>query len=252
VTALGSRAGRCAIAVMAKAPVPGRAKTRLCPPLAPVQAAALSAAFLRDVTENIASAARHAPIDGWIAYAPAEQEALFEEHIATGTQLLLADGQVPMPPGVAGFGRALFHAAEALLAMGYGAVCLLNSDSPTLPTSCLIAAAEALLLPGRRAVLGPASDGGYYLLGLQMPEAHLFRDIAWSTERVAAETRTRAATIGLPLAELAMWYDVDDWLALDRLLGELDADADGHGFAAPATARCLDRLGLRAQPAPAV
>ena len=70
--------------VMAKAPLPGRAKTRLCPPLRPAQAAALSAAFLRDITENIALAARTVPIDGFIAYAPAGDEASLSGHLAAG------------------------------------------------------------------------------------------------------------------------------------------------------------------------
>ena len=174
---------------MAKAPQPGRAKTRLCPPLQPAQAAELSAAFLRDITENIALAARSAPIHGCIAYAPAGAEAWFAGHLAEGTGLVLADGSPPMPPDVQGFGRCLLHAAQALFATGFGAVCLLNSDSPTLPTALLVRAARALLAPGERIVLGPADDGGYYLFGMQQPHAHLFADIAWSTSDVAAATR---------------------------------------------------------------
>src|SRR3954462_5750856 len=106
--------GSCAIGVMAKAPRPGFAKTRLCPPLQPEQAAALSAAFLRDITENIALAARLAPIAGYIAYAPAGQEALFNGHQAAGTGLLLADGTIVAPQGVQGFGTCLLHAIEAM------------------------------------------------------------------------------------------------------------------------------------------
>ena len=77
----------CAIGVMAKAPRPGFSKTRLCPPLRPEQAAALSAAFLRDITENIALAARQAPIAGYVAYAPEGQEALFDGHLAAGHRI---------------------------------------------------------------------------------------------------------------------------------------------------------------------
>ena len=92
--------------VMAKAPQPGRAKTRLCPPLEPVQAAELSAAFLRDITENIALASRAVPIDGYIAYAPGGNEGWFAGHLAEGTALVLADGSPPMPHDVQGFGDA--------------------------------------------------------------------------------------------------------------------------------------------------
>ena len=91
----GCSAG-CTIGVMAKAPIPGRAKTRLTPLLTPQEAAALSAAFLRDVTENVRLAARRAPIQGCIAYAPAGAEALFDGHLAEGTGLVLADGSPPL------------------------------------------------------------------------------------------------------------------------------------------------------------
>src|SRR5277367_4509267 len=108
----------CAIGVMAKAPEAGRSKTRLCPPLLPEQAAALSAAFLRDITENIALATRDVAIAGFVAYAPAGAEALFDGHLAAGTGLLLADGTPPLPPRVQGFGRCLLHAIQALLTGG--------------------------------------------------------------------------------------------------------------------------------------
>ena len=65
------------------------------------------------------------------------------------------------------FGECLFHAAASLFDPGHGAVCLLNSDSPTLPVAYLIAAATALAAPGDRVVLGPSTDGGYYLIGLE-------------------------------------------------------------------------------------
>lgn len=208
----------CAMAVMAKAPQPGRAKTRLCPPLQPAQAAQLSAAFLRDITENIALAARSAPIHGWVAYAPAGEERSFEGHLADGTELVLADGLPRMPSGVEGFGRSLLHAAQALFKYGYGAVCLVNSDSPTLPTSLLIKAARALLASGERVVLGPADDGGYYLIGMNQPHPRLFADIAWSTESVAAATRARADSLNLEVVTLPTWYDIDDMASLARML----------------------------------
>ncbi|MBS0562756.1 MAG: DUF2064 domain-containing protein, partial [Proteobacteria bacterium] len=232
-----AKAGRCAIAVMAKAPRSGKVKTRLHGAVTPDVAAALNAAFLRDVTENIARAAREAPIDGWIAYAPAGLAGLFDGMLAPGTRLVLADGAIDAPAGVTGFGRCLLHAARTLFACGYGAVCLLNSDSPTLPTAQLVRAAAALAAPGARAVLGAAEDGGYYLLGMQAPHAHLFADIAWSTATVAEETRARAAALGLPAVELTPWYDVDDDAALRRLTGELNGRAASDDFyPAPATA----------------
>jgi rSAM/selenodomain-associated transferase 1 len=208
---------------MAKAPRPGFSKTRLCPPLRPDQAARLSAAFLRDITENIALAARQTPIAGYVAYAPEGQEALFDGHLAAGTGLLLADGSPLMPPDVQGFGRCLLHAVLAMLARGHGSAVVLNSDSPTLPTALLAGTAAALAAEGDRVVLGPADDGGYYLLGMKAAHAHLFADIAWSTDTVAETTRTRAARLGLEVVELARWYDVDDQSSLGRLLDETAA-----------------------------
>jgi rSAM/selenodomain-associated transferase 1 len=228
----------CAIGVMAKAPQAGRSKTRLCPPLTPVQAAAMSAAFLRDTTENMAAAARQAAIAPYAAYAPLGTESLLLACLAEGTELLLADGGEIAAPGVTGFGRCLLHAIEAMLGAGHTAACVLSSDSPTIPTAFLVQAARLLLAPGDRAVLGPADDGGYYLLGLKAPHAAMFRDIAWSTDTVADTTRARAREIGLDLIELAPWYDVDDAASLSVLLRE------SEGYAAPATRAAIGRLGL--------
>jgi len=243
------KSAACMIGVMAKAPKAGRSKTRLCPPLHPEQAASLSAAFLRDISENLRLAARLAPIARCIAYAPAGDEALFESHLAVGTDLVLADGAVPVPPGVQGFGRCLLHAVQAMLARGYGAACVLNSDSPTLPTFVLARAASELLQPGERVVLGPADDGGYYLLGMTQPHAHLFADIAWSTDNVADATRARASSLGLSVVELPVWYDVDDAGGLARLRHEIAYGDSVFGlrpYPAPATAAVFGRLGLLA------
>lgn len=237
----------CAIGVMAKAPRPGRSKTRLARRISPDDAAALSAAFLRDVTENVRRAARETSIAAFAAYAPAGEETLFEGHLAHGTRMMLADGSPPMPPRIQGFGRCLMHALEALMERGFRAACLLNSDSPTLPTALLIEAARVLSNGGRRIVLGPADDGGYYLIGMTAPHAHLFEDIAWSTADVAATTRERARALKLQVVELATWYDVDDEPSLDRLILELSR-RHGQHYPAPFTTACLSRLGLLRTP----
>jgi len=231
---------------MAKAPKPGRVKTRLSPPLAPEQAMQMGAAFLRDVTDNLALAGRRAPIDAFVAYAPEGDAHLFEGHLAPGTQLLLADGNVAAPAGVAGLGRCLLQTIEVLLARGYGSACVLNADSPTLPTAVLVLLAETLAAPGDRAVLGPAEDGGYYALGMKTGHAGLFADIAWSTGAVAGQTRARAAALGVAMPELSVWYDVDDRAALYRLLAEMSENSAGdpRPYPAPATAACAQRIGL--------
>jgi rSAM/selenodomain-associated transferase 1 len=231
----------CAIAVMAKAPVPGRCKTRLVPPLTPEDAAALSAAFLRDITENLRLVSESVPVAPYIAYAPAGAEHLFDGTLAPGTDLILADGRIELPETISGFGKSLLHAMHALFDKGYTSVCVLNSDSPTLPTSYLRRAAELLAMPGDRAVLGPADDGGYYLLGLKRPHAHLFADIAWSTDAVAAQTRARAREAGVPLVELGTWYDVDTATSLARLREDLE-NPSSFAYPAPFTAAQLETV----------
>jgi hypothetical protein len=171
---------------------------------------------------------------------------LFDGHLATGTGFVLADGSPDMPENITGFGRCLVHAIQSLLADGFGAAVVVNSDSPTLPTEMLERTARLLAQPGERAVLGPADDGGYFLLGVKSAHAHLFADIAWSTGDVAAQTRTRAREIGLPLVELPTWFDVDDAGSLFRLINDLTVPSMTDGlmpFAAPASAACLERLG---------
>ncbi len=207
----------CGIAIMAKASVPGRAKTRLVPPLTFAEAAEFNTAFLQDVAANIAAAAVEIPIRGYAAFGPPETAAFFTSTLVSSIGLIEA--------WHANFGECLFTAIEAMFARGHSAAVVLNSDSPTLPTSLLVATARLLARPGDRAVLGPARDGGYYLLGLKAPHRRLFEDVAWSTERVAQQTRTRAAEIGLPVHVLPEWYDVDDARSLHLLRSELDGVA---------------------------
>jgi rSAM/selenodomain-associated transferase 1 len=232
------RAEYCAIAVMAKAPRIGAAKTRLVPPLSAAEAAALSACFIRDAVENIAAAAQQVAIEGYIAFSPLGAETEFAPLLADGTRLLASRHS--------GLAASLYDAVEDLLAMGYGSACLVNSDSPTLPTSLLVEAVRALSGPGDRIVLGPAEDGGYYLIGLKQPHTRLFDDIAWSTPQVFGQTVDRAREIGLEPLVLPKWYDVDDVESLQRLTAELlgEGGNSGHAAACPGlhTAAFLQRL----------
>jgi uncharacterized protein len=203
----------CGIAVMAKASLPGRTKTRLVPPLSFDEAAAFNTAFLRDVAANIAAAGRDASVACYMAYGPPDATPFFQSHFPSSVGLIEA-----WHPN---FGDCLFTAIEQVLARGHASAVVLNSDSPTLPTALLVETARELARPGDRAVLGPSSDGGYYLLGLKAPHRRLFDDVAWSTDAVARQTRERAAEIGLPVHVLPEWYDVDDVAALQLLRGEV-------------------------------
>jgi uncharacterized protein len=209
---------------MAKASAPGRAKTRLVPPLTFDEAAALNTAFLRDVADNVLLAARHpvstAGIAAYAAYGPPGSESFFSRTLPGAVGLIGA--------WLPNFGDCLFHTIGQILARGHGSAVVLNSDSPTLPTALLVETATVLARPGDRAVLGPSNDGGYYLLGLKAEHRRMFDDIAWSTERVAEQTLERAREIGLEVHCLPVWYDVDDVAGLRQLYSELYGDASSR------------------------
>src|SRR5262245_13350861 len=210
----------CGIAVMAKASIPGRTKTRLVPPLTFEEAARCNTAFLCDIAENILAASADASIAGHMAFAPPQSKPFFQAHLPAEIGLMEA-----WHPN---FGDCLLCAITQLLEHGHRGAVVLNSDSPTLPTALLVETAQALERPGDRVVLGPAHDGGYYLLGLKAAHRRLFDDIAWSTEHVARQTLDRAAELGLPVHVLPEWYDVDDVRALRMLQAEL---FEGASFA---------------------
>jgi rSAM/selenodomain-associated transferase 1 len=210
----------CGIAVMAKASTPGRTKTRLVPPLTHEKAALCNTAFLRDIADNILAAAKQTSIAGYMAFGPPDARPFFQEQIPGAIGLIEA--------WHSDFGQCLHCAIVQVLERGHVSAVVLNSDSPTLPTSLLVETAEVLACPGERIVLGPADDGGYYLLGLKRGHRRLFEDITWSTEHVARQTLDRAAELELPVHVLPTWYDVDDASALRTLQAEL---FDGRSFA---------------------
>ena len=196
------RAEVCALAVMAKAPRPGKVKTRLQPPLTAAEAAALNICFLRDTARNLAEVAAGGGAQGLICYTPIGDEVAFEGLLPEGFALVGQRGD--------GFGERLHMAAMDILACGFGAVCLIDSDSPTVPAEAFEAAVAALRMPGDRVVLGGSDDGGYYLIGLKVAHAAPFERITWSTGSVLSETVERVRAAGLELVELPLWYDVDD------------------------------------------
>jgi hypothetical protein len=212
----------CALAVMAKAPRAGKVKTRLQPPLNAEEAAALNVCFLRDTAENIAGVASAGRAQGLICYTPVGDEAAFDGLLPEGFALIAQRGD--------GFGERLLCAAQDILSCGFGAVCLIDSDSPTLPSSALSAAVRELARPGERVLLGPSEDGGYYMIGMKRAEPRLFERITWSTEHVYAETVDRAREARIELVELPKWYDVDDATTLKVLEREL-LNGDGPRFA---------------------
>ncbi len=202
-----------AIGIICKAPQSGRSKTRLAAAIGAVAASELSACFLRDVASAIEAVPGVLGIRGYGVYAPAGAEHIMRQLLPAGFGLLLQAGD--------DLGYVLSGAARALLLAGHDCVLLVNGDSPTLPARLLVQAIETLREPGDRMVLGPASDGGYYLIGLKHPHRQLFTNIAWGTDTVARSTCERAAEIGLATTLLPEWYDVDDIETLRWLQEEL-------------------------------
>jgi len=199
-----------ALLVMAKYPTPGRTKTRLTPPLSPEQAARLYECFLLDTLDTMRQVPQAQPV---IAYLPAESEAYFTE-LAPDFELLAQHGP--------DLGARLDNAITHYLNLGYERVAIMNSDGPTLPASYLTNAFERLR-GDTDVVLGPAADGGYYLIGLKRPTPHLLREVQMSTPQVLADTMTLTAKEGLHVELLPTWYDVDDGQSLARLVDELAA-----------------------------
>src|SRR5689334_7404564 len=225
----------CALGLMAKAPLAGEVKTRLVPPLTAPEAAELNMCFLRDMAANIEVVSETTAASGLVVYTPIGAESAFDRVLPAGFKLLVQRG--------ANLGERLGNATDDLLRQGYGGVCLINSDSPTLPHSLLLRAIELLMTDGDRVVLGAAEDGGYYLIGLKHAHRHLFDRIAWSTPEVFARTKERAAEIDLPVELLPPWYDVDDAETLNRLCEDLFFRESLNGaYAAPHTRAFLDSI----------
>ena len=234
-------AGKCALAIMAKAPRAGKVKTRLSPPLTLEQCAGLNACFLRDTAQNIAEVATEGDAVGLVCYTPAGDEALFEGILPKGFSLIPQRGE--------GFGTRLRTAVEDILSCGFAAVCLIDSDSPTIPQSALRTAVHELTREGSvdRVVLGASADGGYYLIGMSRPHALPFHCISWSTSSVHEETLERCAEASLGVVPLPTWYDVDDASTLALLEGELlEGDLPPFAVAAGYDARCTREF-LRAR-----
>jgi uncharacterized protein len=207
-------ADRCAMGIMIKTPRNGFSKTRLCPPFSWEEAAAISRCFLKDTSATIEALSHEDPfVAGVAVYTPVGSEGELEQLLPPRFKMI-AQRETD-------FGTRLLGAIQDLFSVGFGAACLINSDSPTLPFSHLQELATVLKDPQDRVVIGPSSDGGYYAIGMRCPHPRLFEEITWNTDRVYDETIARAKEIDLLPVELPAWYDVDDRVSLHRLLSEL-------------------------------
>mgnify|MGYP001328469892 CR=1 FL=1 len=206
-----------ALVIFAKAPIPGEVKTRLCPPLTPDEAATLHGSFVLDMLERtkLAVAKLQLPFHRYLACTPSSDLVFFkimEER--QGVRLLDQVGE--------DLGRRMHRIFLDLFAKGYEQVIIVGTDVPTLPLSVY---QEAFAMLGRSdMVLGPALDGGYYLIGLKQPAEQLFTGVPWSTDQVLAVTQQNAKALGLSVGLTTLWRDVDTITDLQTLIAECRED----------------------------
>jgi len=203
------------LSVFAKAPIPGHVKTRLRPVLDEEQAARLAAAFVRDTL--LKAAQLGPPVTVYYA----------------GDRALL----VPLAPPNVRWAEQAGGDLGARMACVPAPCLILGADSPHLPLSLLSAALAAV--PAYDVVLGPAEDGGYFLIGLRAPQPALFEGIAWGTEAVLAETLAKAAALTLSVSLTPPWYDLDTPDDLHRLVRDLADVPPGSEDDCPATRAAL-------------
>jgi rSAM/selenodomain-associated transferase 1 len=205
--------------IFAKAPIPGQVKTRLCPPLTPDEAATLQGSLVLDQLERTKAAVGtlKLPLDRYLACAPSSTHVFFKIMEARhGVKLIDQCGD--------DLGARMNHAFDTLFAGGYGRVLIVGTDVPTLPYDHFAKALD--LLETHDLALGPALDGGYYLIGLRRAAPELFSNIPWSTSQVLESTREKANGLGLTVGMIAPWRDVD---TLDDLKALIEvASLDGR------------------------
>lgn len=226
--------GRRVLAVMAKAPIPGEVKTRLCPPLAPEQAAELYRAFLVD---TIAKARTLAGVEYALVYAPAESKEFFVRTAPDAASYVLQQGT--------DVGERMCQCLQYLCEPGRNVV-IIGADCPTLSVVYIDQAFRDLDTGKANVVFGPSEDGGYYLIGVSSYHPGLFSDVAWSTSDVMDQSLDNAAKLGLRISLIPKWYDVDTPSDLVRLAEDVSG---GSSVLLPSSAtaeqlRRLSKLGI--------
>jgi uncharacterized protein len=213
---------RATIIVIAKSPVPGRCKTRMCPPCSPEDAAIIAEASLADTLAAVAAT-------------PAKR------------RMLALDGPVGpwLPSGfdvVGQRGRGLGERLESAFEDAGGPALVIGMDTPQVTPACLQAALRALERPRYDAALGPACDGGFWALGLRARRRALFRGVPMGTDATYGAQLQRLESLGLRVALLQELCDVD--LFADAV--EVARSIPGSPFA-QAVARVAARVGASAE-----
>lgn len=225
------------VLIFSRYPQPGKVKTRMTPPLTSQEAAELHLASLRTVCENwqsqLAGLQACRDLTSVLLVTP-------DERVDDLAAMLAGSVAESWAQGDGSLGERLCRATDRAFAAGADAVLMIGADSPTLPAKLMMDALTALA--SHDAVLGPTRDGGYYLLGLRRPIPLLFDRIDWGTDRVAEQTRQRALEVGVDLAEVRSWYDLDRFDDLRPALGDLSASDEPLRPAAASLKRLMNGL----------
>ncbi|MBI5048891.1 MAG: TIGR04282 family arsenosugar biosynthesis glycosyltransferase [Deltaproteobacteria bacterium] len=193
-----------ALVVMLKAPVAGRVKTRLVPPLKAEDAARLYSYFIEDIFNRISILT-----DVDIIAALGTDLKSVPRVLAKKVKRILPSGILVTPQKGKDLGERLANIFSLLFLKGYNKVAIIGTDSPDLPVE-FIKKSFAMLIGIVNLVIGPAEDGGYYLIAMSKDCRQIFKDIPWSTNMVFEKTIEKAQKAGLKSDILPIWYDVDD------------------------------------------
>ncbi|MRR56165.1 MAG: glycosyltransferase [Deltaproteobacteria bacterium] len=211
-----------ALLIFAKQPLPGKVKTRLSPPFTFQAAADIYGCMLSDTLVKVAEVSG---VERLLFFEPSCGAADFFRENFPGIRAFPQQG--------VGLGERLEKAFATAFSLGFESVVAIGTDSPDLPPSYLEESFRLLEAGGADAVFGPAADGGYYLVALKSYHLGIFRNIPWSTNQVLEKSLTAATLLGLQVACLPVWHDMDTVEDLKRFL------AGGSSEYAPRTLRYL-------------
>lgn len=227
-----------ALIVFVKAPMPGEVKTRLIPQLSAEESAGLYRCFVSDILLSLNHLASTPRLT--VAYQPhSKLPDLGWLGARNPPDFFRQEGN--------SLGERLVHGFGVAFGRGCREVVLIGSDAPTMPAAYIDQAFAALA--DADVVLGPALDGGYYLIGLSRPCMKLFENVAWSTDQVFESTVANAQQLNYRLKTLPPHFDIDTF----DDLGTLNDDLARHPDICPQTRRFLQAImrGKPAAPAPA-
>jgi rSAM/selenodomain-associated transferase 1 len=203
------------IIVYLKNPAPGEVKTRLQTRYTPEQAARLYRAFIQDTIET----ARSVEADRYFAaYTPTGCEIEIEELVPEGWDLI--------PQVGADLGGRMLGSLRSGITSGADKVVLIGTDIPSLPQSHLLSAINRL--DNSDLVLGPTTDGGFYLIGTRITLPEIFPEVTWSTDKVFEQATAGIRSHGLLMSLIPPWHDIDTPEDLDAALLQARAETMRH------------------------